>query len=84
MENGKAEEPKPEDIQPEAKCWVDQGMLRVEVPLLMPNGEFIAYGMLHKATYIVNLFFRTIDREMQKSAEMRNRIITPAGMPRPS
>lgn len=83
MENGKAAPETPEDKQPQARCWIDQGMLRVEVPLFMLNGEFIAFGILHKATQLVAAFFRHIEREAQKDAELRNKIITPAGMPRP-
>lgn len=86
MENGEAKEKAKEApapaAPPEARCWVDQGILRLEVPLFMPNGEYIAYGMLHKATQIVSAFFRHIERETQKDAELGRRILTPTGMPR--
>lgn len=83
-ENGQTEvkQETPPEAPKEARTWIDKGLLHVEVPLFMPNGEFIAYGMLHKATQIVNIFFRTVERESQKDAELTRRIITPAGMPR--
>ena len=60
MENENGKEAKP----PEGRCWIENGILRVELPLLMPNGEFIAYGMLHKAAQIVESYFKVIEREI--------------------
>ena len=77
MENGQAK-----DVPlapPEGRCWIDKGILRVELPLFMPNGEYIAYGMLQKATQMVAAFFKLIERE---AAEQKGpRILTPAGGP---
>ena len=84
MENGEAKEAAPQGVPPpQARCWIDQGILRVEVPLFMPNGEFIAYGMLHKAMGIAEKFILHIEGEAKKDAELRGRILTPAGVPRP-
>lgn len=69
-----------EKKMPEARCRIEDGMLHVEVPLFMPNGEYIAYGMLHKAAGIVTAFFFQLAREA--AAQDKTRIITPAGMPR--
>jgi hypothetical protein len=79
MENGKTEEPKPEEKPKEARCFIDKGVLRVEVPLFMPNGEYIAYGMLHKAANVAAMFFRHIEREAAKERQMRQDILTPVG-----
>ncbi len=66
--------------QPEGRCWIEDGMLRVEVPLFMPNGEYVAYGLLHKAALMVTTFFKVLERE---AAEQKGpRILTPAGIPR--
>lgn len=78
MENGHAKEVQ-QPAPPEARCWIEKGILTVQVPLFMPNGEFIAYGMLHKAMTIVSSFFRHIEKE---AAEKEGpRILTPAGAP---
>ena len=82
MENGHANEAPPPGPPPEARCWIDKGILRVELPLFMPNGEYIAYGMLHKAMDIVAKFFHHIEKEAQKDAALANKILTPAGAPR--
>ena len=63
----------------EARCWIDKGILRVEVPLFMPNGEFLAYGMLHKAMQSANNFYRMIEREAAKERKLTNDILTPVG-----
>lgn len=84
MENGQAEEPKMDEKTPQAGCKIENGFLTVQVSLFVPNGEFLAYGMLHKASQITAAFFQHIEREARKAAEMHNRIITPAGMPRPN
>lgn len=81
MDNGeqKAADP-PNGPAPQGRVWIDAGVLRVEVPLFMPNGEYIAYGMLHKAALMVALYFKAIERE---AAQQKGpRILTPAGMPR--
>lgn len=79
MDNGEAKEAAQEVPPPEAKCWIEQGVLHVQMPLLMPNGEFIAYGMLHKAALIVTTFFLHLEKE---AAQQRGpRILTPAGAP---
>jgi hypothetical protein len=75
------ETPKQDEKPPEGRCWVDKGILRVEVPLFMANGEFIAYGMLHKAAQLVTSFFRHIEREATKERQMKQDILTPVGNP---
>lgn len=79
MENEKPEEQSKEEKPPEARCWIDKGILRVEVPLFMPNGEYVAYGMLHKAMGIVNGFFRHIEKESQKDDTLGRNILMPTG-----
>lgn len=78
MENG---EQKQDEKPPEGRCWVEKGVLRVEVPLFMVNGEYVAYGMLHKATTLVEAFFKHIEKEAARKAE-GSRILTPVGTPR--
>ena len=77
MENG---EEKEEGLPKEAKGFIDKGVLHVEVPLFMPNGEYIAYGMLHKAGQMVSVFFSHIEKETRKNPEP-TRILRPAGLP---
>jgi len=77
MENGQGDAP---EKPPEAQAWIENGVLRVTMPLLMPNGEYIAYGMLHKAQLIVASYFAMIEREAAKRAP-GPRILTPTGSP---
>jgi hypothetical protein len=83
MDNGEVQNVAKEDPRPEkreARTFIDKGVLHVEIPLFMPNGEYIAYGMLYKAQLIVEKFFRHIEREAQREIESK-RILTPAGLP---
>ena len=65
--------------EPEARCWIEQATLRVEVPLFMANGEYIAYGMLHKAELITDIFFRQMEIQARKEKELRSPILRPVG-----
>lgn len=76
-----AEDPK-EEKPPQARVWIEQGILNVQAPLFMPNGEFIALGMLQKGSQMVEAFFRHIQREAAKDRELESRILTPIGVPR--
>ena len=79
MDNGEGvPQETPPERPKEASCGIDNGILHVEIPLFMPNGEYVAYGMLHKASLIVNTFFRAVELEAKKNAP-GSRIITPAG-----
>ncbi len=79
-EENQAKEKAPESPkQPEARSRIDRGMLLVEIPLFMPNGEFIAYGMLHKSQLMVDDFFRQLERQATQAEGPR--IIRPEGMP---
>ena len=62
-----------------ATARIDKGILLVEVPLFIRDGEFMAYGMLHKASQMVDQFFRHVEKEAQGEG-LGRRILTPAGI----